>query len=157
LELPERLFNLIDAMNERKDILLKLVSEDYLSQYSISEVHTINLIGSIWQPNVTKIAAELSMTRGGISKTVKRLMACGVITSYQTETNQKEIYYKLTEKGKTVFEAHCRRHAITRQRDKYYFSQIPEEEINKIIQFFSNYNKYLELLIDEVKDDETYV
>jgi DNA-binding MarR family transcriptional regulator len=157
LELPERLFNLIDAMNERKDILLKLVSEDYLSQYSISEVHTINLIGSIQRPNVTKIAEALSMTRGGISKTVKRLIACGVITSYQTETNQKEIYYKLTEKGHTVFEAHCRRHAITRQRDKYYFSQIPEEEINKIIQFFSNYNKYLELLIDEVKDDETYV
>lgn len=58
------------------------------------------------------------MTRSAISKIVKKLLANGDIISYQWEDNKKEIYYKLTEKGKALFDEHFIRHSAWEKREK---------------------------------------
>jgi DNA-binding MarR family transcriptional regulator len=66
-------------------------------------MHCIDLIVKLEQPSAKKTSSKLSMTRNAISKIVKKVLANGDIVSYQCEDNKKEIYYKLTEKGKELF------------------------------------------------------
>ena len=46
--------------------------EDMFEDVNLSEVHCIDVIGTIEYPNVTKIANEMDMTRGAISKICKK-------------------------------------------------------------------------------------
>ena len=66
------LFNLFDTTN-RLDILYKEEFGDILKDYSYTEMHTIDCIGKIENPNVTKIALALNLTKAGISKIIKKL------------------------------------------------------------------------------------
>lgn len=87
------LFNKLAWLNKQK-------MEEALKEYKPSEVHCIESIGKSVDPNVTKLAESLYMTRGAISKITKKLIKKDVIESYQKPENKKEIYFKLTEQGK---------------------------------------------------------
>lgn len=61
--------------------LNKSKMEDSLKGFKPSEVHCIESIGKNIDPNVTKLAESLYMTRGAISKLTKKLMDKGLIES----------------------------------------------------------------------------
>lgn len=136
---------------EKQDILTKLTSREFLHNYGYSEIHCIDLIGKLENPNVTKLSSKLSMTRSAISKIVKRLLNNGDITSYQNEDNKKEIYYKLTEKGKSLFDEHFRRHSAWEERDEKFFEKIDDRDLQTVSKFLNEFNKYLEEQITELK------
>ena len=77
---------------EKQDMLTKLTSREFLHGYGYSEIHCIDWIGKLDNPNVTKLSSRLSMTRSAISKIIKKLVAKGAITSYKCKDNKKEIY-----------------------------------------------------------------
>ena len=136
---------------EKQDILTKLTSKDFLHSYGFSEIHCIDLIGNLEHPNVTKLSAKLSMTRSAISKIVKKLLANGDITSYQTEKNKKEIYLKLTEKGASLFNEHLKRHLFWEERDAAYFENRDNLELQAVSHFLKEFNDYLEKQISQLK------
>lgn len=136
---------------EKQDILTKLTSREFLHSYGYSEIHCIDLIGKLEQPNVTKLSSKLSMTRSAISKIVKKLLTNGDITSYQFEGNKKEIYYKLTEKGYALFDEHFKRHSAWKERDKKFFEGFNDNDLQTVNRFLSEFNKYLEAQIGELK------
>ncbi len=76
--------------------LNKFKMEEYLNDYKPSEVHCIEYIGQNVDTNVTKLAGAFYMTRSAMSKITKKLIAKGIIESYQKPDNKKEIYYRLT-------------------------------------------------------------
>ena len=67
-------------------------ADPILLDYTISEMHCIDTIARVENPNVTKISKALKMTRGGTSKLVRKLMARGAISAYRNSANKKEIY-----------------------------------------------------------------
>ncbi|WP_242830573.1 MarR family transcriptional regulator [Desulfitobacterium hafniense] len=73
---------------------------------NFSQVHCLHWIGTMENPNVTKIAAELRMTTGAVTKICKKLSDRNYIVKYQNPENNKEVYYRLTEKGQAIYEAH---------------------------------------------------
>ncbi|MDT2565432.1 MarR family winged helix-turn-helix transcriptional regulator [Enterococcus avium] len=124
--------------------LNKVKMEKALAGYAASEVHCIEFIGKHNDPNVTKMAESLYMTRGAISKLTKKMLEKNYIESYQKADNKKEIYYKLTAKGKRVFELHEQLHKEFEERDQIVFEPIKEEQYNAFLEFLERYNQHLD-------------
>lgn len=114
-----------------------------LIDYTVTEMHCIERIGKIQNPNVTKLSHELHLTRGGISKLVKKLIKKNAIEAYSSDDNKKEIYYKLTESGMEIFEAHEKLHKKWNNKDKEFFKQFNKEEVEFAINFIQKYTDHL--------------
>lgn len=142
---------------EKQDLLSKLTERELLHGYGYSEIHCIDAIGSMHKPNVTKIASCLNMTRGAISRLAKKQIAQGLIESYSSKDNKKELYFRLTEKGEALFMEHKKRHAAWKERDSKFFRQYPEDKLSAICIFFESFNAYLneqiDLLLTEKRQD----
>ncbi|MGL4697171.1 MarR family transcriptional regulator [Enterococcus larvae] len=123
-----------------------------LKGYTSSEVHCLEYIENTVDPNVTKLADFFYMTRGAMSKMTKKLMKKGVVESYQKPDNKKEIYFRLTKKGKEVYRIHENLHQEFHDRDKIVFDQITDEQFDNILQFIESYNQHLDKEIQKQKN-----
>ena len=128
--------------------LNKFKMEEYLNDYKPSEVHCIEYIGQNVDTNVTKLAGAFYMTRSAMSKITKKLIAKGIIESYQKPDNKKEIYYRLTNQGEVVFKIHEELHKEFQERDKAVFEQVTEEHIDNMLDFMEKYSQHLD---EEIK------
>lgn len=154
LSYPDLLLAQFLSFYNKQDVLDKLESRYLIQGYGHSETNCVNMIGKLEQPNVTKIAKELHLTRGAVSKIVKKLIASEDVEPYQNPGNQKEIYYKLTAKGRLLYEEHHRRHAMWEDRERRFFEKMEKSELKVIIKFMSSFNKYLDEKIKELKKRE---
>ena len=144
------LLNLFASYMEKQEILSKLTESEKLHGYNYSEIHTMDAIGKVAEPNVTGIAAYLHMTRGAISKIAKKLQQDGLIETYRLPDNQQKIFYSLTEKGKVLCDEHEKRHALWLQRDDEFLSQYDPEYLCQIERFMTDFNAYLEKKIEQL-------
>lgn len=134
----------------------KFKMEDSLKGYKSVEVHYIECIGNHSEPNVTKIAEVLYMTRGAISKMTKKLEHKGLIESYQKPENKKEIYFRLTKSGQKIYDIHEKLHKEFRDRDKVVFEEITEEQFDNILAFIKKYDEHLDSEISKVNKDDIF-
>ncbi len=133
--------------------LNKIKMEVGLKGFKSSEVHYIECIGRNAEPNVTKLAESLYMTRGAISKMTKKLEKKGIIESYQKPDNKKEIYFRLTEQGQKIYNIHEELHREFRERDKVVFEQITDEQFDRVLSFIEKYNSHLDAEIKKLDID----
>ena len=140
----------INEIYKKQDELSKLVSKEILHNYSISELHCIRSIGKTENSNVTKIANELRMTRGAISKITKKQLEKGLITSYMLDCNKKEIYFKLTELGQKIFDEHEKWHEDFEKRNNFFFDKYSEDELVIIKDFIDTYTLYVDNKIESL-------
>lgn len=136
-----------DVLN-KMSWLNKVKMEEELKGYKPSEVHCIEYIAKNADSNVTKLAESFYMTRSAISKITRKLMEKGFIESYQKPDNKKEIYFRLTQKGKEINKTHEKLHKEFRERDKTVFEQITEEQFDSMLNFVEKYSKHLD---EEIK------
>lgn len=144
----EALKGFADVFNKRA-WLNKVKMEQALAGYAASEVHCIEFIGKHQDPNVTKMAEALYMTRGAISKLTKKMLKKGYIESYKKTDNKKEIYFKLTAEGKEIFAIHEKLHQEFDDRDQVVFEPVTDEQYEAFINFLKRYNQHLD---QEIKD-----
>lgn len=142
----------LTELYEKQDILTELASVDVLKGYGYSDIHCIDVIGKIENPNVTKISKELNMTRGAISKITKKQIASGLISSYTLEDNKKEIYFKLTDKGNELFYEYDKRHKKWEKRQELFLEKQSEETLKRVKEFLKDFNNYLKEEIEEFHD-----
>ncbi|MDU2063312.1 MAG: MarR family transcriptional regulator [Sporomusaceae bacterium] len=114
---------------------------DVIGVATLAEAHCIDKIGSIEYANVTKVAAEMGMTRGAISKITKKLLNKKLIASYQKPDNNKEIYFSLTQLGKQAYEAHKTCHEQIRKEKLAILSTYSESEQAIILRFLNEMNQ----------------
>lgn len=124
-----------DAFQHKQDGLL--------DEIGLTEVHCIDCIGMTDHPNVTKISEHMGLTRAGISKISKRLLSKGLIERYQDPDNKKEIYFRLTEGGQSVYDAHKKIHNKVRQEWMAFFEHYSDDEKVAILRFFTEINDLL--------------
>lgn len=143
------LLNLIEVY-EKRDLLNKLLKNKRLiDNYSISEIHCIDLIGKIQYPNVTILAKSLNMTKGAISKITKKLIDNGLIKKYQKSNNKKEVYFQLTNKGQEIYNKHEILHNKSKEKYKTIINTFNDKDKDVLINFLKTINKYFE---DEIKE-----
>ncbi|WP_094606082.1 hypothetical protein SPSIL_007520 [Sporomusa silvacetica DSM 10669] len=125
--------------------------EEIFAGINLAEAHCIDKIGSMDYANVTKVAAEMGMTRGAISKISKKLLNKKLIDSYQKPENNKEIYFCLTEQGQNVYIEHKKCHNQAMQEKLALLSTYSEYEQSIILRFLSDINqKYDKKLNEEI-------
>ncbi len=115
------------------------------SYYKFSELHTLEYIGTNSYPNVTGIASHLGMTRGAISKVIKKLLRNKHIRSFRIPDNKKEIYYELTDAGYEIFTKHTKIHQEFTKLDATFFKQFDAAAVEKFSQILDGYSDYLEM------------
>ena len=120
---------------------------------NLAEVHCIDRIGTIEYANVTKIANEMEMTRGAISKICKRLLNKGLVESYQRPDNNKEIYYRLTEDGQHIYDAHKKLHIKAREEKLSLINTYGEHEQSIILCFLNDINRLYNGIATEKNND----
>jgi len=123
-ELIAKLTKIFELFTEFNEVSFKKSYDDL----NINEVHTIDFIGKIEKVNVTKITNCLKITKGGVTKITKKLIEKGYISSYQSENNKKEKYFKLTSKGKIIFSKHIELHEQAIKKDALILSQFDNNE-----------------------------
>jgi DNA-binding MarR family transcriptional regulator len=115
-----------------------------LEAISLAEVHCIDCIGTIVQPNVTKISKTMGLTRGGISKISKKLLGKGLIESYRSPDNNKEIYFRLTESGHSLYVEHQKIHHEVRVKWTTLLTHYNDDELAVILRFITDVTKETE-------------
>ncbi len=106
---------------EKEEILGKIAFRGEYEKYGVSEIHCIDFIGKIENPNVTKISENMNMTRGAISKICKKLLNSKLIDKYKKPENDKEIYFKLTKSGEELYKRHEIKHKQWEERNNNFF------------------------------------
>ncbi|SHJ70713.1 transcriptional regulator, MarR family [Clostridium cavendishii DSM 21758] len=147
--MDETILNLFKNIYEKQNELSILTDSKLFNAYSISEVHTIDLIGSKEKFNGVLIADELKLTRSAVSKILSKLRKNGLIESYKNDENKKEIYYKLTAAGLEIYNSHQKSHRDWEERELKFFKCIDITKKKIINEFLEDYNKYLSELIKE--------
>lgn len=136
---------------EKQEEVEELTSAPFLESYTHVELHTLDYIGKNKDTNVTSISQNLNITRGAASKITKRLLNKSNVEKYQSQKNKKEIYFRLTKQGKTVFDAHAKRHAIWVNNDLDFLKKIQPETKEIILEFIEEFNTHLDGLIKKEK------
>ena len=122
------------------DMDIEIKNQDgTLKNFTVNEMHCIDCIGKIENPNVTKLSKALNMTRGGISRLIKKLLNKGAVKIYTSKNNNKEIYYHLTPIGEEIYVAHERLHRICHKQDAKFLKQFSQEELEHGINFMRQY------------------
>lgn len=149
MDIERKLLDNFKKIYEKQERLSSLTDEDLFDSLSNSEIHTIDIIGSSKDVNGVLIASRLEMTRGAISKIIGKLSRKGVVDSYQLKENKKEIYYKLTDYGQSLYRQHELAHRNWEDRELEFFNSLAGEEKNTVNDFLIKYNDYLSNLINE--------
>lgn len=143
------LISLFKEYGDKQEILSKLCESEELRKYNNSELHILAAIGDLENPNVTAIAEYMGMTKGGISKNIKKLIEAGLVSTYQAENNNRKIFYSLTDEGKKIYDKHEIAHKNWLQRDNTFFSQFSDDEINHIADFLCKFINHLDEEIEK--------
>lgn len=109
-----------------------------------SEIHTLVAIGKHPGCNLTELAYDLDITKGGAGKFTKKLLEKSLITKSQLPGNKKEVVFHITRKGKIAYEHHelfeqRRFGAIYKLMDS-----MEEEEVEKLEDFLIKLNQILD-------------
>ena len=149
----ERLLDLFTEYLEKQDMLSKLTEHEKLHAYGYSEIHVIAAIGDMDAPNVTSIAGYMHMTKGAISKIIKKCISAVLIVPYMIDGNNQKVFYRLTENGRFLYDEHGKRHELWGKRDLAFFSRYTARELETIAEFMADFNIYLE---DKIKNREKH-
>lgn len=140
--------NRLKEIYEKEEVLGKLAFKGEYENYGVSEIHCIDLIGEMKDPNVTKISQGMNMTRGAISKISKKLLNANLIEKYKKPDNDKEIYFKLTELGEKLYKQHEIKHKKWEERNDIFFNNISKEDQEIVANFLMKFNNYLDEIIE---------
>jgi DNA-binding MarR family transcriptional regulator len=139
----EILSNLTDLHN-KINYYYRPQMESAFSEISFSEIESIELIALLDYPNVTKLAEALYVTRGAISKVTKKLLKKGLIESFKSPENKKEVYFRLTQAGTEINNRHEAMHKKFLKHDEVVFEELSEQESEIILNFLEKYNHHLD-------------
>ena len=147
------LLNLFREYGDKQEILSKLREDQSLRGYNNSELHIIAAIGDLEQPNVTSLAEHMGMTRGGICKNIKKLTEADLVSSYQLDGNAKNIYYRLTDAGKKIYEKHAEAHDAWLARDMAFMESFSDKQLNQVTDFMKRYIEHIDQGIVESENN----
>ncbi|QEZ91016.1 MULTISPECIES: MarR family transcriptional regulator [Proteus] len=136
-DLLKGLSDFLHLKDEQADsVHKKVLKENGLDNYSLTELHVIHCIGEESMRNLTTISEYMSMTRGAVSKICSRLQKKEAIEKIKLADNQKEIFFILTTEGERLFHAHEVLHQQSQAKWSALFEQYDQSEKQAISRFF---------------------
>ncbi|MBY0213789.1 MULTISPECIES: MarR family transcriptional regulator [Priestia] len=143
-------------LNEQKADSVSQTFFDYLDEKELNEIgtlpsnmssiHVIECIGNNGPINNIGIATRMNLSKANITKITRTLTKDELIKRFQLADNKKEVYFKLTAKGKQVFELHEKLHS-KRKRQFYDLIDDFSDDKQKIIL------EFLETMINKLRQE----
>ncbi|MDQ0416111.1 DNA-binding MarR family transcriptional regulator [Croceifilum oryzae] len=116
---------------------LKEATDDDLTHFpkNMTAVHVIDCIGRNEPINNTAIAKQMNLSKANITKISTKLLQGEFIRRFQLTDNKKEIYFRLTPKGKRVCDLHEKLHVEKEQRFYQFLDSFSDTEQEMILKF----------------------
>ena len=93
---------LVQLFNDILHIEEKALRSTEFTDLSITEIHTIDAIGTEGNRTMGEIAHDLRITVGTLTTAINRLIKKGYVERKRIEEDRRVVIVSLTEKGKNV-------------------------------------------------------
>jgi len=143
MDQPNAILDALTRITERADIF-RHGCEELFGEINLTEVHCLHWIGTLDHPNVTRIARQMQMTRGAITKITRKLMGRAFVESFRKPGNEKELYFRLSGGGVALFEEHRRQHEQARREKLELLQAFSPGEQTAILGFLEGVNLQLD-------------
>jgi DNA-binding MarR family transcriptional regulator len=110
-----------------------------LQSLTITALHVLEAIGRREPINGIQIARQLAITKGAVSKIARKLLDLQLIQAEQLPDNKKDIYFRLTERGREIFQWHQDMHEEAHGQAKQFLGRYTLEELRLIVRFLHDY------------------
>ncbi len=132
-----------------KYIASERIPKDFGISYKLypSEIHMIHAIAQNPGANVTTLAKFLGITKGAIPKMIKKLKSKGLVESFRSIENKKELFLKLTAEGKKAHKGYLKYHEARNELLKKYYSRLTKEEIGLFKRALNVLGRYADLIL----------
>ncbi len=97
---------LVQLFNDILHIEEKAMKNTEFTDLSITEIHTIEAIGTEGNRTMGEIAHDLRITVGTLTTAINRLIKKGYVERKRIEEDRRVVLVSLTESGKSVFLTH---------------------------------------------------
>ncbi|MFV9831067.1 MarR family transcriptional regulator [Bacillus sp. ATD] len=111
---------------------------------NITSIHVIDCIGQHEPINNAGIARKMNLSKANVTKISTKLIKEEFINSYQLTDNKKEVYFKLTRKGRRIFDLHEKLHKKKEQAFYQFLDSFSHEEQKAVLKFLEHLTSTLE-------------
>lgn len=101
---------LVDLFNNILRIEERALQDIEGHDLSVTEMHTIEAIGTEGERSMSEAAKKLNITVGTLTTAIAKLMAKGYVERRRTDEDKRVVLVKLTEKGRMANSVHERFH-----------------------------------------------
>ena len=98
---------LVQLFNDILHIEEKVLKSSEIKDLSITEMHTIDAIGTQGNRTMGEIAHDLRITVGTLTSAINRLIKKGYAERTRTEVDRRVVLVSLTEKGMQAYKIHA--------------------------------------------------
>lgn len=123
----------------------KAAEEDVIDvPKNMTSIHVIDCIGQHEPINNTGIAKKMNLSKANVTKISTKLIKEEFINSYQLSDNKKEVYFKLTRKGRQIFDLHEKLHKKKELAFYQFLDSFSQDEQNAVLKFLEQLTSRLE-------------
>ena len=135
---------LVDIFNRVQVIEETSLRTSQFSDFSLKEMHTIEIIGKNINVTPSDIARELMLTLGTVTTSLNKLEAKGYIERKRSKLDRRVVHLTLTKKGKLLDRLHRKFH---KNMVIHIAEDMNEQEFEALAQGLKNLHKFLEELM----------
>lgn len=131
---------LVDLFNNILRIEEKALHDSETKDLSVTEMHTLEAIGTSGERSMSEVAKKLNITVGTLTIAVNKLIGKGYVVRRRIEEDKRVVLVGLTDKGLDAYRTHERFHD---EMVKATIDQLSEKEeeiligsLSKLSEFF---------------------
>ena len=145
LELDESLNRIINSNNSFLGRVRRFSEE---VQATPAEAHLVESIHNHPDANANELARILGFTKSNLSLRTAKLCDKGLVERYNKDGNRKENYYRVTAKGRALYEAHARFHRELNRPIYQKYLSFSADQKTFLCGFLKEYADYLEYYLN---------
>lgn len=147
----EQLSFVFHELMENVQRMNQMENDTWETDLGPAEIHLVSCISQNMGSNLSAISDAFGMTKGGVSKMLKRLQAKNAIVPFKKPNNNKEIYFKLTQKGKVICKRHQEIHKKWKRRELRILAKLDDEEVCRLLYSMQKLNQYVRDEIEKMR------
>ncbi len=143
---------IIRSYNEYAHLHSRQLSYGTNKTFSLSQIQVIETVLRGKENNMKALATDLGITKGSLTKTIKKLESQGLVKRYKLPENKKEVYVEVTSQGEDLYGQYVGfiyQHLFQKVYSK--FDEFSDDNLNKVKEAFMVANRFMEKMAQNVE------
>lgn len=102
---------LVETFNDILIVEERALKDGAFNDVSVTEVHTIEVIGMYEKKTMTEVAKSLNITVGTLTVAINNLVKKGYVDRFKGIDDKRVVYIGLTKKGRLLYRVHDKFHS----------------------------------------------